>query len=111
MATLYVTEFQALGQAGLPTNGYGPNGPTQAAQQPPVTADQTVAIGGASVASVAFNAATTLVRLHTDSICSILFGQPGATPTALTTSARMVAGQTEYFGVLPGMKVAVISNT
>lgn len=107
MATLYITEFQALGQAGLPTNGYGPNGPTQAAQQPP-TAEQTVAIGGVSVASAAFNAATTLVRLHTDAICSIEFG---AAPTATATTARMAAGQTEYFGVLPGMKVAVITNT
>lgn len=111
MATLYITEFQALGQAGLPTNGYGPNGPTQAAQQPPVAADQTVAIAAGSASSAAFNAATVLVRLHTDAICSVLFGLPGATPTALTTSARMVAGQTEYFGVLPGMKVAVIANT
>lgn len=108
MATLYITEFQALGQAGLPTNGYGPNGPTQAAQQPPVVDQTPVAITGASAQSAAFNAATTLVRIHTDSICSVLFG---ANPTALTTSARMVAGQTEYFGVLPGMKVAVIANT
>lgn len=108
MATLYITEFQALGQAGLPTNGFGPNGPTQAAQQPPV-ADQTpVSITGASAQSAAFNAATTLVRIHTDSICSILFG---TNPTATTANARMVAGQTEYFGVLPGMKVAVIANT
>jgi len=107
MATLYITEFQALGQAGLPTSGFGPNGPTQAAQQPPVV-DQTPLAIGAATQSAAFNAATTLVRLHADSVCSILFG---ANPTATTANARMAAGQTEYFGVLPGMKVSVIANT
>lgn len=107
MATLYITEFQALGQAGLPSWGYGPNAPTQAAQQPPI-AEQTVAISGSSSTSAAFNAATVLVRLHTDAICSIEFGNA---PAAGTTDARMAAGQTEYFGVTPGMKVAVISNT
>lgn len=112
MATLYITEFQAIGYAGGPTWAAGTNGPTQAAQQPAV-ANQTVAIGGASVASAAFNAATTLVRLHTDSICSIAFTLPGSTtdPVATATSARMAANQTEYFGVVPGTKVAVITNT
>ena len=105
MATLYITEFQALGQSGMPTWGTT-NGPTQAAQQPPI-AEQTVAIG-ASTQSAAFNAATVLVRLHTDAICSVLFG---TNPTATTASARLAAGQTEYFGVAPGMKVAVITNT
>lgn len=109
MATLYITEFQALGQASLPTYASGPNGPSQAALQPPV-AEQTVAIGGASAASAAFNASTSLVRIHTDAICSVEFG---TAPTATTSTARMVAGQTEYFGVVPGqsLKVAVITNT
>ncbi len=107
MATLYITEFQALGQAGLPPWGYGPNAPTQAAQQPPI-AEQAVAIGGTSVASAAFGGATVLVRLHTDAICSVEFG---SAPIATATTARMAAGQTEYFGVSPGMKVAVITNS
>ena len=109
MATLYITEFQAIGYAGMPPLAAGTNGPTQAAQQP-VVAEQTVTIGGSSTASAAFNAATTLVRLHTDSICSIEFG---TAPTATTATARMVAGQTEYFGVpqAGALKVAVITNT
>jgi len=50
------------------------------------------------------------VRVHTDVICSIKFG---TSPTATTSTARMVAGQTEYFAVPQGAsyKVAAISNT
>lgn len=101
MATLYVTEFNAIGLAG------GGNLQVTAASQPPV-AEQTVAISGLSTQSNAFNANTLFVRLHTDSICSIEFG---ATPTATATTARMAANQTEYFAVMPGQKVAVISNS
>ena len=35
----------------------------------------------------------------------------GADPTATADSKRMAAGQTEYFTVAPGDKVAVITNT
>jgi len=108
MATLYITEFQALGQSGLPTSGFGPNGPTQAALQPPVVDQTPIVISGASTQSAAFNTATTLVRIHADSVCSVLFG---ANPTATTANARLASGQTEYFGVAGGMKVAVIANT
>lgn len=107
MATLYITEFRGLDYSASPrTWGAGP-ALVQAAPQPPI-AEQTVAIGGASVASNAFAATTLLVRLHADASCSIEFG---AAPTASATTARMAAGQTEYFGVSPGMKVAVIANT
>lgn len=99
MATLYITEFNAQGNTG----GFS----AACAYQPPV-AEQTVSIGGASTQSNAFNTATLFVRLHTDSICSIEFG---ASPTASATTARMAANQTEYFAVVPGQKVAVISNS
>lgn len=104
MATLYVTEFARQGRdlAGyLNQNG--------CPEQPPV-AEQTVAIGASSAASAAFNANTSIVRLHADAICSVEFG---AAPTAATTTMRMVAGQTEYFTVVPGsaLKVAAITNT
>ena len=51
-----------------------------------------------------------MVRIHTDSICSIEFG---AIPTATTSIARMVVGQTEYHGVMSntGMMVAAITNS
>jgi hypothetical protein len=78
-------------------------------QEPPI-AEQTVAIGGASVQSAAFNAKTTFVRIHTDVICSVKFG---TNPTASATTARMAGGQERFVGVPVGQafKVAVITNT
>lgn len=98
MAVLYVGEYTALA--------------TRVSEAPfvqaPPVAEQTVAIGAGSVQSSAFNAATRIIRVHTDAICSILIG---ANPTATATKGRMAAGSTEYFGVTPGDKIAVITNT
>lgn len=63
---------------------------------------------GSSQQSAAFATATKLVRIHTDGILSVKFG---ANPTADVNSKRMAANTTEYFGVKPGDKVAVITNT
>ena len=73
-------------------------------------ADQTVAISGSSGQSSTLKNNTTLVRLETDTICSVLFG---TNPTATSGSKRLSANQTEYFGVPlnSGFKIAVISNT
>lgn len=102
MANLRITEFGGIGTQDS-------DAVVQAAAGPP-TAEQTVAIGGASAASSAFNANTTLVRLHAEAICAVFVGS--TTPKATAgTSARMIAGQTEYFRVLPGDKVAVITDT
>lgn len=98
MAVLYISEFHDVALM---------NGLPQIAQTPPA-AQQTVAIGGASVQSAAFNALTRFVRVHTDAICSIRFG---SNPTVVATDARLAANQTEYFGVNPGDKIAVISNS
>ena len=102
MATVYVTEF-----AGYGTDFKGIN--TTVPQQLPL-AEQTVAIGGSSVQSAAFNALTSVVRVHTDAICSVAFG---VSATATATKMRMAAGQTEYFAVPQNgaFKVAVITNT
>lgn len=97
MATLYIAEFRQVGDLGR----------IQAPEQPPY-AEQTVAIGVGSVQSSAFNTATKFIRVHTDAICSIKIG---SNPTATATTARMAAGQTEYFTVLAGHKLAVIVNT
>lgn len=99
MAKVYVAGF-----AGVYTQ---PSGVTSQPRTPPV-AEQTVAIGGASAQSAAFNAATQVVRVHADAICSIAFG---ANPTATASTMRMAAGQTEYFAVNPGDKIAVITNS
>lgn len=102
MAVLYITEY-----AELPIGPAGRIG--QMPMEPPV-AEQTVAIGAGSIASSAFNAKTRFVRLHTDAICSVLFG---TAPTVTAVSGRMAANQTEYRSVPLGAayKVAVITNT
>lgn len=102
MAVLYITEYAEM--------QIGPAGRSGQMPMDPPLAEQTVAIGGSSTASAAFNAATRFVRLHTDAICSIEFG---TAPTATATTGRMAANQTEYRGVPLGQsfKVAVISNT
>jgi len=108
VAFLYIEEFSALGDMNVLTapfrraNGEVPQIPEVATQQ--------VAVGVSSAPSAAFNAATVLVRLHSDAVCSIAFG---TAPTAVATSFRMAANQTEYFAVPlnAGYKVATITNT
>lgn len=103
MAVLYITEYGLLGNL----NGVAAQAPLE-----PAITTQTVSIGGSSAQSSAFNAQTSMVRLHTDSICSILFGTT-STATATTSTPRMAANQTEYFAINKGasLLVAVISNS
>ena len=100
MTTLTISEFSETG-----TNANGAQ--RQAAQLPAIT-HQTVAIGASSAQSATLNAATTLIRVATDTACRIL---SGANPTALATSLPLAAGQSEYFGVPAGgtLKIAVIA--
>jgi hypothetical protein len=102
MAVLYITEYAtvAIMQAGRVV---------QAPMEPPL-AEQTVAIGGSSASSAAFNTKTTFVELHCDAICSVSFG---TAPTASATNRRMAANQTTDRGVPmgAGFKVAVITNS
>ncbi|MEK9751587.1 MAG: hypothetical protein VW338_00025 [Rhodospirillaceae bacterium] len=100
MAVLYIAEYDRLA---TDSNGRA----ILAGTEPPI-AEQTVAIGGTSTASSAFNSQTRYVRIHTDAICHTLFGK---TPTATTGKQRMAADQTEFKAVTPGDKVAVIEGT
>lgn len=100
MAVFYIEEFQTL--AVDPALG------TLPIPQQPALATQIIAIGAGSVASAAFNANTRFVRIATDAPCSYLFG---ASPTAIATTPRMGANTDLIFGVVPGQKVAVITNT
>ena len=98
MAVCYIAEFADLAHLdGCPV-----------AQMPPL-AEQTVAIG-AEADSAAFNASTRYIRVQNDAICSIAIG---LTPTATTSSLRLPADSTEYFGVPrgAGYKISVITNT
>lgn len=95
MAKLYVTEYTGVGPDGI-------------ANEPELTTQ--VVTFTTTTQSAAFSASTSLVRIHTDAICSILFG---TNPTATTSTKRMVAGQTEYFRVPlnKAYKVAAVTNT
>lgn len=100
MALLDVIEYQSLASDSL-GNVIQAGGARHIVQAP-------VVIGAGSLKSAAFEAQTRIVRLHTDATCRVLFGSD---PTAVaTTSIRMAAGQTEFFGVIPGQKVAVIAS-
>lgn len=100
MPTLTISEFS---DQGINANG----GIRQAAQLPGITS-QTVTIGASSAQSATLNAATSLIRVATDTDCRIL---AAANPTALATSLPLAAGQSEYFGVPVGgsLKIAVIA--
>ncbi len=98
-ATLYISEFQ---------NAVGVVGTTQAQMLPQsAITDQTVAIGGSSVQSAAFNAKTHAVALTCDLGCSIVIGTD---PTATTSNFLLYSGHQQNFVVAPGQKIAVIDN-
>jgi hypothetical protein len=94
MSNLFVTEF--VGEYnGIPV-------------QPPL-AEQKITISGTSAQSAAFNSLTRVVRVEVDAITGVTFG---SNPTATTaTSARMVAGESEFYHVQGGLKVAGITTT
>lgn len=98
-ATCYVTEF-----VGAP-----PNSVYYQAVNTPAVASQAITFTGTSTQSAAFNASTGIIRVHVDAIAQVEIG--GTNPTAGTTSMRMTAGQTEYFVVKPGQKLAVKTGT
>jgi hypothetical protein len=102
MATLYITEYIDI------------DGSRQVPREPPI-AQQTVAIGGSSTASAQFNSQTSVIRIHTDAICSVLVSQlVGGNPVAATAaSGRLALGQTEYRGVPTGggYVISVITNS
>lgn len=78
-----------------------------AGQEPAITV-QKIAIGGGSVQSAPFSPKTTLVAINVDATCSFAFGE---NPTATTSSMRLPQDGTQFFGVTPGDRVAVISNS
>jgi len=73
----------------------------------PAVAEQVVTFT-TTTQSAAFNTKTVFVRIHVDAICSYEFG---TNPTATTSTPRMAASSTEFFGVVGGQKVAFVTNT
>ncbi|MEN9923921.1 MAG: hypothetical protein RL268_47 [Pseudomonadota bacterium] len=96
MAKLYITEFSALP---IDLNLATP----QLAKLPGLV-DQVVTYS-TSTQSAAFAEKTRFIRVHTDSDCHI---QAGSDPVASGGHVKLIAGQTEYFGVTPGDKLAVV---
>ena len=100
MAILDITEYSELAVTGA--------GHRVPAGQEPCLLNQQVAIGAGSVQSAALGDTTRFIRIHADVACRIALG---SNPTASSTSMRIGAGGTEYLGVLPGLKLAVIATT
>lgn len=100
MAVVDISEYNELARDNA--------GIVLAAGKEPSSANQQVSITAGSLQSAAFADTTRFVRVHTDAACRVQFG---TNPTAAATSKRMSAGQTEFFGVTPGMKIAVITTT
>lgn len=102
MSLAYIREYQSMPMMNGHVIGVGEE---PGIDQAPLTFTGTAGL------SAALNAETRWVRIHVDGIASIKFG---TAPTAVAnTNARMVAGQTEYFGVVPGssMKISFVTST
>lgn len=74
----------------------------------PALASQAVSFSASPSFSAPFSQVTRLVGVHSDTTCSIEFGED---PEVTTSSKRIAANSTEYFEVTPGHKIAVILNT
>lgn len=102
MASLYITEYKRLGRDSLENGNVAP-------EEVPV-AEQKLTFTGTAAASNAFHKETSVIRIHTDAICSLVFG---STPVADATNQRLIAGQTQFHAVKPGsdLKVSAITNS
>lgn len=102
MTKLYISEYSGLAAVDM-------DGSVLAMAQPPI-ATQVVDYTAGVTPSAAFNAATKLVELHNDSICSLAFG---VAPVATVNNMRYAAGERNVIGVPAGsnFKVSAITNT
>src|SRR5207247_4890609 len=79
-----------------------------APQYPPVARQSVMTSSGSSQQSAAFGGSTRYIQYHTDGICSVAIG---ADPLAEVAYDRMAANETRFVGVIPGHKLALITNT
>lgn len=99
MSNLSITEYQHAGRADNSTA-------LQAGLEPAVTRQNVTFTTTPAVQSAAFNANTRLIRINSDADARVTFG---ADPTAVvTTDTLIVAGNAEYFAVVPGHKISII---
>ena len=99
MSKAYVTEY------GDATGG----GNIQIAQGPGIRTQVVDFSGGAATTTLKFSENTRLVRVNVDATCSVAEG--ASAPAVSTSSKRMPADSTEYWGVRPGDFLAFIANT
>jgi opacity protein-like surface antigen len=97
-ASAYISEFSALGRTSSGTA-------TAQIATLPSNADQKLDFSGGVQSSAAFNAKTYFIRVHCDAACSV-----NGSGTATTSNMRIPADGVEYFAVLPGSTVSVISS-
>ena len=106
MATAWVTELEDISRP-QPTSEAHSDVPV--AKMPPVTVQKITFT--TSTASNAFNARTRFVRVFTDNAGAIAFLNFGTTPVATTSTTPIEDRATEYFGVIPGHKVAFYNGS
>lgn len=97
---VYITEYAALARDAF-------NFHISAGKEPAV-AEQVMTISGASSQSAPFNAQTAFIMVHTTEVACLKFGE---NPTAVTTNHRVGAGETRFYGVNPGQRMAAIVGT
>lgn len=98
MANLFIQEYAELAED---VKGYK----IQAGREPAIT-NQVVAFT-TTTQSAAFNERTKFIRVVSDTLCYLEFG---ANPTATTATDMLVQANTvEFFGVIPGQKVAAVT--
>lgn len=109
MAKLWIAEFARLQR--------DDRAEMQAPENPPLAEQVIDYSGGEAKTANPLNAKTRLIRVHTDAACSIAIGSKAApTPAATTSTMRLAAGQTEYFGIgafdaaAGTVKVSAIAN-
>lgn len=97
---LYIREYSALGTQA--------QGDTPQIAKEPGQVDQVVDFTAGATQSAAFAGSTRFVRMWCDIQCTIVFG---ANPTAVVgTNMPMSAATVEYFGVVSGNKVSVVTG-
>lgn len=94
---VYVSEFTRL--------TVDDNGARLPCPPVPAAAEQAVAVGGSSAQSAAFGANVRFVQVHATEPAGLAFG---ADPTAVDNRHVIGEGETRWYAVVPGHKLAAI---
>jgi hypothetical protein len=102
MAKLYVSEYLYLAQDQR-------SQPVAAPQEPPV-ATQVLDTAGTSL-SAAIVGKFVLISADATLSYRLSAGAGSSDPVATTSDMRMAAGDSRFFGVVPGAKIHIVANT